>query len=1506
MKSQLNRKRTSTLLKPIKPPLWLERSLMTVVLVAGLLGSIAFTTVAASAASATATWTGGAGISSSKSTDWSNTANWSSSPGVPSGTDALSFPVLTSSACTSSSSTPADTCYTSNNNISGLTPKSLTIATPTYSSGSASAPGYYIAGGSGYSITLGSGGLTSTESIPGSSFDAGSNIIALPINLGIAQSWSVTGDGPYLPDGVTGSSADTLGITLGAATYSSGSSSVSVPGSISFSGDNNVGNVSIKGSNPSYAGLNAEFNGGVNLSPSSTNCTTSTSCTIAPSSLNATSGSVLVTDAGFGGAGTVGSLTTTGAEIEAGMLPTNGGTRTVGILNVAGAAKFDSTSALLFAPISGTSPGATYPQLKATGAVDLGGAQLQLVTSSCTPLSSGTLTLITGSSITGQLSEPNQPNSPIPNGGVVAAGNECSQPSSPTYFKINYTSTTVTATVTSSSSSSTTLYVSTTGSNGSSNNCQTSTAPCATIQYAVTQAETDSGAVVIQIAGGTYPEQVTIAPSASSSMTSLTLQGPTSGTAAVLEPTSALTPNVYEASTGHFFDSYVGDVSAIIGAQTGSTDSALTTTPAGNGASVTVANLTVDGSKLPSKVNGNWVAGIALINTSGNIQHNVVQNVLIPAALDNSAGAGIAIKSTASAQTVGVVDNTVHDYAGHEYVNLMAGLSGTLSATVTGNILTGDPATALSQPAMFGVVAGGLSSLTVSGNTISNFQSPWSVGAVWLDSQASGATCSVTGNKLTANDNGVDVHGAKGCTITDNTITAGSTGVEIGPGYNSKLPSTNTVVSANTITGTPTEGTTTTATYDNTTKAYKSTPAVAGVPVDGALVWDGTGNSVSDNAISGFASDVYVGEDPVYLNNTATWGSDSISSPYSGYSTGATVHFNNLGTLATPTSTSVLSYGAACLNSNGDCTKSLLPATNNWWGSSSGPHNGATNTSGTGVPVSANVNYKPWLASLTLSPSSQSVPVGSTATVQATLRDNTGATVSPPNGGIIPAFSQKPVSFNETSSSGVESFTFTENTAETVTVNAFVGSPQSSSSLESSAASVNFYVPAAPTAPTPISPAPPTAPAGSSSHASGSSTSSTGTASATNDNTSVSATGVGAVTVAQYSSNPVSIPSPSSTGKYFDVQASSGNSFATMTVKDCNLNGGNSLQWWNPAASSGSGAWEPVTPTPTYSAGPPACVSTVLTSSSSPSLSELTGTVLAVTTKPTTTVPTTPPTTAISGFAFVGADGGYFNHNAPFANSLPGEHITTSSIVGSAVDSANNGYWMVSSTGSVYAFGGASVHGSVTNPSSPVVGMAATPNGGGYWIVTSNGTVYAFGNAVNHGDVMTYGITGLTGSHPLNAPITGIAVDPAGTGYWLVAGDGGVFNFGSAKYFGNTYTLGLTGLTGSHPLNASIAGIASTPSGKGYWLVGKDGGVFNFGNASYLGSTYTLGLTGLTGSHPLNKPVVGIASVSDVNGHQGIYLWAADGGVFNLGVATYQGSDASLSLNKPIVSGMVF
>jgi hypothetical protein len=38
----------------------------------------------------------------------------------------------------------------------------------------------------------------------------------------------------------------------------------------------------------------------------------------------------------------------------------------------------------------------------------------------------------------------------------------------------------------------------------------------------------------------------------------------------------------------------------------------------------------------------------------------------------------------------------------------------------------------------------------------------------------------------------------------------------------------------------------------------------------------------------------------------------------------------------------------------------------------------------------------------------------------------------------------------------------------------------------------------------------------------------------------------------------------------------------------------------------------------------------------------------------------------------------------------------------------------------------------------------------------------------------------------LTAPVVGIAATPDGKGYWLMAGDGGVFSFGDAKFFGST------------------------------------------------------------------------------------------------------------------------
>jgi hypothetical protein len=36
--------------------------------------------------------------------------------------------------------------------------------------------------------------------------------------------------------------------------------------------------------------------------------------------------------------------------------------------------------------------------------------------------------------------------------------------------------------------------------------------------------------------------------------------------------------------------------------------------------------------------------------------------------------------------------------------------------------------------------------------------------------------------------------------------------------------------------------------------------------------------------------------------------------------------------------------------------------------------------------------------------------------------------------------------------------------------------------------------------------------------------------------------------------------------------------------------------------------------------------------------------------------------------------------------------------------------------------------------------------------------------------------------------------------------------------------------------------MASTPDGKGYWLVARDGGIFTFGDATFFGSTGAISL----------------------------------------------------------------
>ena len=247
------------------------------------------------------------------------------------------------------------------------------------------------------------------------------------------------------------------------------------------------------------------------------------------------------------------------------------------------------------------------------------------------------------------------------------------------------------------------------------------------------------------------------------------------------------------------------------------------------------------------------------------------------------------------------------------------------------------------------------------------------------------------------------------------------------------------------------------------------------------------------------------------------------------------------------------------------------------------------------------------------------------------------------------------------------------------------------------------------------------------------------------------------------------------------------------------------------------------------------------------------------------------------GYHLVASDGGIFSYgDAGFYGSTGGMHLNRP-VVAMAGTPDGGGYWLVASDGGIFAYGDAGFYGSMGGKplNAPIVGLAPTPDGKGYWEVASDGGVFSFGDAgllrlpgrpapqpahrghrlePDRARLLAGGLRrrdlhlrrrlfhGSAGSLPLDKPVVGMTPTSDGGGYWLVASDGGVFNYGDAGFFGSM---------GGQPLNRPILGIAATTDGGGYWLAASDGGVFNYGDAGFFGSM---------GGSPLNAPVVGAAA----------------------------------------------
>lgn len=141
--------------------------------------------------------------------------------------------------------------------------------------------------------------------------------------------------------------------------------------------------------------------------------------------------------------------------------------------------------------------------------------------------------------------------------------------------------------------------------------------------------------------------------------------------------------------------------------------------------------------------------------------------------------------------------------------------------------------------------------------------------------------------------------------------------------------------------------------------------------------------------------------------------------------------------------------------------------------------------------------------------------------------------------------------------------------------------------------------------------------------ATGTSTSQGGIASATSTNTSggtvsASATGAGSLKIGQYVTDPAGSPTFDASGSYFDAVISAGNSFSTVQLVDCDLQGGNTIEWWDPNANGNAGAWV-VASDQSYDPSTQ-CATVVVNSNSMPNLLELTGSVFGVAIVPKPTI----------------------------------------------------------------------------------------------------------------------------------------------------------------------------------------------------------------------------------------------------------------------------------------------
>jgi myo-inositol-hexaphosphate 3-phosphohydrolase len=122
------------------------------------------------------------------------------------------------------------------------------------------------------------------------------------------------------------------------------------------------------------------------------------------------------------------------------------------------------------------------------------------------------------------------------------------------------------------------------------------------------------------------------------------------------------------------------------------------------------------------------------------------------------------------------------------------------------------------------------------------------------------------------------------------------------------------------------------------------------------------------------------------------------------------------------------------------------------------------------------------------------------------------------------------------------------------------------------------------------------------------------------------------------------------------------------------------------------------------------------------------------------------------------------------------------------------------------------------------------------------------------------------------------------SGYWMVGSDGRVFNFGDAKAYGDA-TLAA---------GAQAVDLEPTPSGNGYWIIDDQGHVFGKGDAAAMGDV----------DRGILTPAEVITSLSATKTGRGYWIFTSLGRAIPFGDAVSYGDMTGTKLNGPVLDSI--